>query len=132
MYYPKMDGFKVMNFLLTESLKSNKTLYSVTFSLRRYHKIILWYTTKCDHKILWLFPQNATTKFVVDFVVDFVVGAFSVKWKKSLKFHKKSKVDVVAGVWYGSLLHTKQYINQWCVLDVVCLRDRLLLFLPCM
>jgi hypothetical protein len=34
---------------------------------------------------------------VVDFVVDFVVGAFSVKWKKSLKFHKKSKVDVVVG-----------------------------------
>ena len=33
---------------------------------------------------------------MVDFVVDFVVGAFSVKWKKSLKFHKKSKVDVVA------------------------------------
>jgi hypothetical protein len=29
-------------------------------------------------------------------VVDFVVGVFSVKWKKSLKFHKKSKVDVVA------------------------------------
>ena len=37
------------------------------------------------HKII---PQN--------FVVDFVVGVFSVKWKKSLKFHKKSKVDVVA------------------------------------
>ncbi len=33
---------------------------------------------------------------MVDFVVDFVVGAFSVKWQKSLKFHKKSKVDVVA------------------------------------
>jgi hypothetical protein len=47
---------------------------------------------------VWLFPQNATTKFVVDFVVDFVVGAFSVKWKRSLKFHKKSKVDVVAGL----------------------------------
>jgi hypothetical protein len=43
---------------------------------------------------VWLFPQNATTKFVV----DFVVGAFSVKWKRSLKFHKKSKVDVVAGL----------------------------------
>ncbi len=35
---------------------------------------------------------------MVDFVVDFVVGAFSVKWKKSLKFHKKSKVDVVAAL----------------------------------
>jgi hypothetical protein len=93
MYYPKMDGFKVMNFLLTESLKSNKTLYSVTFSLRRCHKIILWYTTKCDHKILWHFPQNATTKFVVkfvvDFVVDFVVGAFSVKPEKIAEISQK-------------------------------------------
>ncbi len=61
-----------------------------------YHKIILWYTTKCDHKILWQFPQIIPQNFVVDFVVDFVVGVFSVKWKKSLKFHKKSKVDVVA------------------------------------
>jgi hypothetical protein len=32
-------------------------------------------------------------------VVDFVVGVISVKWKKSLKFHKKSKVDVVAVHW---------------------------------
>ena len=34
-------------------------------------------------------------------MVDFVVGVFSVKWKKSLKFHKKSKVDVVAAVHHG-------------------------------
>jgi hypothetical protein len=46
---------------------------------------------------LWKFPQIIPQNFVVDFVVDFVVGAFSVKWKKLLKFHKKSKVDVVAG-----------------------------------
>ena len=47
-------------------------------------------------------------KFVADFVADFVAGAFLVNWKKSLKFHKKSKVDVVAG---------KRRLSFWTAID---------------
>jgi hypothetical protein len=45
-------------------------------------------------------------------VVDFVVGVFSVKWKKSLKFHKKSKVDVVA----GPLSHLELVALRYCTI----------------